>query len=853
MGTIGRAVLELSIDGKGFNKGLTDATGQMKGFGASIGRIGKMMAGAFTVGALANMGKKVLDLAGNLTDLQQRTGVSTTALQKWGLAFEQSGVSLDTVVKASGELATRLVSGDKGAVGALNKLGLSVAALKNMSPEDQFNTVADAVGNIQHKGEQLYASKTLFGKSGLELLQGLDGKLLETIGSFERMGVILSEDVIKNADNFGDSMVVLERVGMALVANVIAPALPGLVQLAQWLGTAATGAISFAKGIEDWLIKAFMGAALRWNELMLAFAEGSQKIPLLGKYLGASDETVKSLRANVQFASDRLNMFSTMVDTSATSTAKARKPMLDLGDSTDDLGKTAKKTADELEKFKKALADSVDDILASEEAIGKLTDKLMEQEDALDRSNFVDRMREENDLIEERIDRIQEWVNSQKGLNDLMNAKASAGGGVMSLFQAPNFLGVENQRVSEESRPGVFAGLGDMLKNDLGPAILSAFQGGGDVSKTVGGLVGGKIGTNIVTRFGETLTSKLGPTIGGAFGSVIPGLGTLLGGMAGQLLGPLIGKVGQFFKEMFGGPSVQELEGREAAGRFRQGLLSGLSATQMLEVRQALKGAWEGNELGAATVIAVRDAYMKAGKSAEEALAIVDRLWRAEKEGGDAVKDVLAEIAVVMEQGATPAMKDFGEVAEDSFEKARLGAIALANEMRRTYGANNDSESGGGSIDFDPKMFDPETGSWVSPTFERWRAAGNQNSNEGDFRRAFNMDIIDALRSGGISEAAANAFAQANGGDIRRMGKAFNLPGFATGGIAFQPTAGIFGEKGPEALVPLDRYDQATQGRDDLKAQFNAMKEEFASLRRDLRSGFQDMPRRMAHAVLTAR
>lgn len=400
-------------------------------------------------------------------------------------------------------------------------------------------------------------------------------------------------------------------------------------------------------------------------------------------------------------------------------------------------------------------------------------------------------------------------------ISGVMSGTTNAVDVTSSMF-GPLTSGMKNQGVSGGvSGPGgimgaissLFGGVGGGSSSSGGGglmgAIMGAFQGGGDVGKSAGGLIGGHIATNI----GKALSTKLGGTIGSAVGSVIPGLGTVLGGMAGQLIGPLIGKVGQFFKEMFGGPSAQELEGREAAASFRNGLLSGLSATQMLEVRQALKGAWAGNELGAATVIAVRDAYIKAGKSAEEALAIVDRLWRAEKEGGDAVKDVLAEIRVVMEQGATPAMEDFGAAAAAAFEEARQGAIALAAEMRRTFGADNDSEAGGGSIDFDPKMFDPETGSWVTPTFERWEKL-NPGANEGDFRRAFNLDVINALRSGGISEAVANAFAQSNSGDIHRIGKAFGLPGFITGGVAFQPTAGIFGEGGPEALVPLDRYDQ---------------------------------------------
>ena len=47
-------------------------------------------------------------------------------------------------------------------------------------------------------------------------------------------------------------------------------------------------------------------------------------------------------------------------------------------------------------------------------------------------------------------------------------------------------------------------------------------------------------------------------------------------------------------------------------------------------------------------MIAVRDAYMAAGHSEAEALAVMDRLHKAQKQGGDAVKQVMSEIDAVM-------------------------------------------------------------------------------------------------------------------------------------------------------------------------------------------------------------
>jgi hypothetical protein len=163
------------------------------------------MAAAFSFTAIVAAGKSVIDFASHLTDLSQRTGISTTGLQKLQLAFEQSGISLDTVTTATDKLAKNLIGGDKSAIGALEKLGLSVTALKQMAPEEQLLAVADAVGKIQNPTEKAYAAMTVFGKGGAELLAGLTGNLKQTTDGFEAMGLIIDEKTIAAADDFGTS------------------------------------------------------------------------------------------------------------------------------------------------------------------------------------------------------------------------------------------------------------------------------------------------------------------------------------------------------------------------------------------------------------------------------------------------------------------------------------------------------------------------------------------------------------------------------------------------------------------------------------------------------------------------
>jgi hypothetical protein len=91
---------------------------------------------------------------------------------------------------------------------------------------------------------------------------------------------------------------------------------------------------------------------------------------------------------------------------------------------------------------------------------------------------------------------------------------------------------------------------------------------------------------------------------------------------------------------MFGGPSSSEKAGRGAVAEFEQGLWDTLDATQALEA---------GGENWKKTVIAIRDAYLKAGRTEEEALAAAEKLWKSSKISAEESKRVIEEIKAAME------------------------------------------------------------------------------------------------------------------------------------------------------------------------------------------------------------
>lgn len=179
-------------------------------------------------------------------------------------------------------------------------------------------------------------------------------------------------------------------------------------------------------------------------------------------------------------------------------------------------------------------------------------------------------------------------------------------------------------------KESMFAGLSDVLSKDLPAAIMAAFTGGGSPVKAAGSLLGNKLGTHVAETFGTAISGKIGNLLGGAINTLLPGLGTMLG--------PLASKLFEWFKGI-GGPSKEEQAGRSEARSFEDTLIKTLNATQQAEA---------GSERWKQVVIAVRDQYVAAGKSAAEAEAVVKRLWEAEKRGPEAVKAVEDEIKNVI-------------------------------------------------------------------------------------------------------------------------------------------------------------------------------------------------------------
>jgi hypothetical protein len=259
--------------------------------------------------------------------------------------------------------------------------------------------------------------------------------------------------------------------------------------------------------------------------------------------------------------------------------------------------------------------------------------------------------------------------------------------------------------------------LGDKIKSGVGTAISEiplllrqAFAGGGGIMgavkalgvqiaeaimrpmvermKAMGGRVSGSVSAGI------TGASAIGGAMGGNTGAMIAGTASAIGGAAlattalgvaaktsmvamvglsAATLGIGAAAVGVYLlAKRFFTVSKEVKQARADIENFQQALHQSLTAQQRTE---AAGRSW------AATVIVVRDAYVRMGRSAAEAEAIVKQLWNdRDPEAARAAMAQISDVVGRFQQQLATANEQFGPLLAQSAELGRrLPAALLAS------------------------------------------------------------------------------------------------------------------------------------------------------------------------------
>lgn len=250
----GKAFVELFADDTKLVRGLRAAEKRLEAFGASVKAIGTKLLGIGTaaVAGLVATTTVFASMGDELAKMSVRTGISVESLSALGYAADQSGADLTVLeggVRRMQRFLTDASQGSTAATDTLTQLGLSVEQLAGLTPDKQFELLADRLAQIPDPTTKAALAMEIFGRAGTGLLPLMqDGAAgIEALKEqAKELGLIISTEDAQAAEVFGDTLDDLWKViksGVFAIGAALAPLLQDL----------ATSAIRIAKTIADWI------------------------------------------------------------------------------------------------------------------------------------------------------------------------------------------------------------------------------------------------------------------------------------------------------------------------------------------------------------------------------------------------------------------------------------------------------------------------------------------------------------------------------------------------------------------------------------------------------------------------
>ncbi|HNQ22492.1 MAG TPA: hypothetical protein PKK06_05300 [Phycisphaerae bacterium] len=258
----GRAFVELFADDSKLVRGLKRASAKLKTFGEGVRNLGLKLAGlgSAVIAPLAASSKVFAGMGDDLAKMSARTGFSVETLSELGFAADLSGASLEVFEAGVRKMQRTLVdaaTGSKSAQDSLALLGLTVAELDQLSPEQQFKLIADRLARIEDPTIKAAAALELFGRSGTQLLPMLTGGaagIEELQGAARKLGLTISTEDAQAAERFSDTLEIMGKVlkqGAFVVGSALVPVLS---QAAQWVTRVAAGAADWIKRNKELIV-----------------------------------------------------------------------------------------------------------------------------------------------------------------------------------------------------------------------------------------------------------------------------------------------------------------------------------------------------------------------------------------------------------------------------------------------------------------------------------------------------------------------------------------------------------------------------------------------------------------------
>ncbi|MAH50258.1 phage tail tape measure protein, partial [Candidatus Pacearchaeota archaeon] len=217
-----------------------------KVIGASMTAIGASIVAASVLSI-----KSFIEMGDEVHKMALRTGFTTERLSELKFAAEQSGTSIGSIDKAVKTMNKALIDADRGLetyARSFRELGLTTEELLALSPEEQFNTIAIALSELEDQTKKSAIAQEVFGRSGTQLLPmlaaGADG--IAALSQEARdLGIVLDQEAADAAAKMTDDMNSLSKAMDGIKFQIAQALLPIINDLVEQITAAITS-------VKDW-------------------------------------------------------------------------------------------------------------------------------------------------------------------------------------------------------------------------------------------------------------------------------------------------------------------------------------------------------------------------------------------------------------------------------------------------------------------------------------------------------------------------------------------------------------------------------------------------------------------------
>ena len=224
----------------------------VEGLTSSLFGVRTAITGLIGAAGFGAMIRSTVESADKIQKLSVSLGASTEALSQYRLVAERSGTTLDSLALIWQRQTRRIAEAAVGtgeARDALRELGLSAEELNRLSPDQQFEVIADAMGQVENQADKLRLAFKLFDSEGARpalqaMADGAEG-LRAMRAEADAMGLTLSRVEAEHLVEFKDQLTNIKSSVAGVGQQLVVSLGPALEAASKWLSDAIVQARIF--------------------------------------------------------------------------------------------------------------------------------------------------------------------------------------------------------------------------------------------------------------------------------------------------------------------------------------------------------------------------------------------------------------------------------------------------------------------------------------------------------------------------------------------------------------------------------------------------------------------------------